>query len=360
VSLSVGAGGAAGLVLASTLTVTLSGAAPARALSSTAAVPAAAQPERVSFGIGPASATGPDHRSDLDYTVTPGVDALDHVAVANYSLIPLRLQLYATDAAETQSGNFGLLPAGDRPTQVGSWISLPAGVSTIAVPAESRARPGIVVIPFSIRIPASASPGDHAGGIVVSLQTVGRNATGQDITLDQRVGVRVYVDVAGPVRAALAIEDLHAGYEGRLDPIGSGRVRVTYRIANTGNVVLGVSQSVKVAGWLGSSASVRAPAITLLLPGASVPETVVVKGMQPEVDETAKVDARSHPVAGLSSAGGVRTSASKGFWAIPWTLIVCVLLVVALVLVWLRRRRRHRATAPEPEAPPLESVEVGA
>jgi hypothetical protein len=320
----------------------------------------AAQPARVSFGIGPASATGPDHRSVYEYTVTPGVDALDHVAVANYSPIPLKLQLYATDAAETQSGNFGLLPAGDRPTQVGAWISLPAGVSTITVPAESRSRPGILVIPFSIRIPANASPGDHAGGIVVSLQTVGRNATGQDITLDQRVGARVYVDVAGPVRPALAIEGLHAGYEGRFDPIGSGRVRVTYRIANTGNVVLGVSQSVNVAGWLGSSASVRPPAITLLLPGASIPEAVVVKGVEPEVHETAKVDAQSLPVAGLASGSGERTSASTGFWAIPWTLIVCVLLVLALVLVWFRRRRRRKAATPEPEAPPLESVEVGA
>src|ERR1700728_1890010 len=62
------------------------------------ATAASAKPSRIAFGVGPASASGPDGRSSFDYSATPGATLFDHVAVINYSTRPATLQLYATDA----------------------------------------------------------------------------------------------------------------------------------------------------------------------------------------------------------------------------------------------------------------------
>src|ERR1700722_6635863 len=76
----------------------------APALPSGAASAPTSAPDRVTFGLAPASATGPDGRPALDYTVSPGEVISDHVAALNYSDQPLTLRLYASDAVETNLG----------------------------------------------------------------------------------------------------------------------------------------------------------------------------------------------------------------------------------------------------------------
>lgn len=163
-------------------------------LPASAAAPSHA---RVTFGIEPASATKPDGRPDFTFGATPGATLLDHVAVVNYSTVPLALQVYATDALTTTNGSFGLPPVTAAPKTVGTWITLPARVVTVHVPAKSSKAPGFVIVPFRLAIPLAATPGDNAGGIVASLQTKGRNSTGQDVILNQRLGTRVFVRIAG-------------------------------------------------------------------------------------------------------------------------------------------------------------------
>ena len=91
------------------------------------------------------------------------------------------------------------------------------------VPAQTPTGPGEVIEPIAVHVPLKAPPGDHVGGIVASLQTVGTNRSGQRVVLDQRVGTRVFVRVSGARwHRSSPSPDLHASYDGTLDPVGKG------------------------------------------------------------------------------------------------------------------------------------------
>lgn len=311
-------------------------------------------PMRVTFGVEPASARGADGRPYFSFGVTPGAVVFDHVSVLNYSSIPLSLQLYATDAIETSGGGFGLLAASTRPTRAGSWISLPPRFATVRVPAESAKAPGQVVVPLIVRVPDHATSGDHAAGVVASLRTVGTNSSGQKVVLLQRVGTRVFIQVAGALAPKLAVTDLHASYEGTLNPIGQGQATVSYLLRNTGNVDLAVDQSVAVSGFLDAK-QVALPKVLFLLPGAALPESVVIHGVWPQFLLRATVVARPMAPAGVNNVPGMpplRTSTS--FWAIPWPLLLLIALVALAGYLAHRTRTRARTRSlalPLPELP---------
>jgi hypothetical protein len=263
----------------------------------------------------------------------------------NYSSIPLALQLYATDAVETSGGGFGLLPANAKPTGVGSWISFPAGTRSVEVPAETGGRPGQVVVPFTVQTPVSATPGDHVGGIIASLQTTGTNSSGQRVVLDQRIGTRVFARVSGPLLPKVVLTGAKATYVGTLNPVGEGRVKVSYLVSNTGNVDLSlVDQSVSVSGLFGSKRRVDVAKIPLLLPGASVPETVVVSGVWPEIIVHPTETVQPLVPVGTSVPSQSVVTSSQTVVAIPWTLIVIIVLVLVAVYLFVRARSRRKAS----------------
>ena len=298
---------------------------------------------RVTFGIQPAGIGSAAVRSEFSISATPGAVVNDNVAAVNYSSAPLSLQMYATDAVETSGGGFGLLPANQKPTDVGSWITLAPGSSTVQVPAATTSGPGRAVVPFVVHVPVKVTPGDHAGGIVASLQTTGSSASGHRIILDQRVGTRVLVLVSGPLTPQLAVTDLHTTYEGTANPVGKGQVKVSYVISNTGNVDLGVDQSVAVSGLIGDNHQVSMPKVPLLLAGKSVAESVVMTGVWPEILLHQSVTAQPVAVPGTTVPGLVPVTASTSVWAIPWTLLAIIVLVILGVILARRRRRKQPA-----------------
>jgi hypothetical protein len=322
------------------LLVALVGAAPA---VSAATTPPAG---RVTFGIEPASATGPDARPNFSFEMTPGAVLFDHVAVVNYSATPLSLQLYATDALETSSGGFGLLPGTVTPTGVGAWISLPPTSSTVEVPPQTATGPGDAVVPMTVRVPASATPGDHVGGIIASLRTVGSNQTGQTVVLNQRIGSRVFIRVAGQLSPQLTLSGLHASYSGTANPFGTGKVAVTYTVSNSGNVTLAVhDQQVSVSGLIDDTHSARLGNIPLLLPGSAVTQKAVVTGVWPQfrLRQTASV----LPVTYVGAQADLSpVSASSTLWVVPWLLLIIILVIIVGIVVWVRRRRSRRAAPP--------------
>jgi hypothetical protein len=319
---------------------------PAAASASASAKPPNAT--RVSFGVAPANAHQPDGQAQFSFGVTPGAVLHDHVAVLNYSSIPLTLALYAADAVTTANGGFGLTPAGTRPTDVAAWITLRPGSATVRVPARTAHAPGSDIVAFTVHVPANATPGDHVGGILASLRTVGHNSSGQSVVLDQRVGSRVFVRVAGTLAPSLTITGLHTSYHSTLNPVGRGAITVSYVVHNTGNVALGFHQSVAASGVLGSSNHVALPAIALLLPGGSLHEQTQLNGLWPQFVEHTTVNLQpvAAPGGDPGSLSSVRATASVV--AVPWALLV-VLAAVSMALtaaLIARRRRRRRTIAP--------------
>jgi hypothetical protein len=295
------------------------------------------------FGIGPANAKGLDRRQAFVYVGRPGTVIKDNVALLNYTFKPLKVRVYANDAFTSDTGAFDVLPAAEKPTDLGAWSNLKPKVVTI--PARSKtpnAPPAQLVLPFRIKVPKNATVGDHAAGIVASEATnnvQGGNVTG--IVVDRRVGTRVYLRVAGAVEPRLEIKDLTASYDGTLNPFGQGSVRVSYRVVNTGNVALSARQAVRVDGLLSTSAAAAAlPDVVQVLPGDDVQFSTVVDGVWPTLRVNAVVTL--DPYAGTPEAPEQfpSVSSSTATWAIPWTLIALAIALIGLGYWWARRSRR--------------------
>ena len=311
-----------------------------RASSPAASSPAAkkAIPRRnATFGVQPASAEEPDDRGYFSIAATTGARVSDHLAVRNYSFSPVKLTLATSDAVNTPSGDFGLLPSDQPSSDLGTWISLPRRFKKVTVPAR-----GFVIVPFEIVIPRDATPGDHAGGLTATLASFAKTTSGQRYRLLQTVGSRVIVRVSGPMRPALVLKDVHARYRGSLNPVGTGRTLVTYTIRNAGNVALGGDQHLRISGLLGLSSSPHpVPRLNVLLPGYSVSRSVVVDGVIPQVWMNAEVSVSPLVLPGTVVRLPDAYARSVHFWAVPWMLFVLIGFV--LLAVWWRRRRRRRS-----------------
>jgi len=216
----------------------------------------------------------------------------------------------------------------------------------VHVAARTKNGPSFTIVGFSLQIPVNVQPGDHAGGIVVSLTTQVKNSKGVLVNLDQRVGLRTYIRINGDLKAALKIEHLRVSFAGPAlvgNPFGGGALTLDYEVHNTGNVLLGAVQSATITSWLGGDTHVKGlPLIPPLLPGASVAVHRVVKGIFPGLHITATVhlDPVAPPQSGqdpLLSA----VSASSSVWAFPWALLILILVVFGGGggFWWWRRRR---------------------
>ncbi|MFG1671429.1 WxL protein peptidoglycan domain-containing protein [Streptomyces sp. Y7] len=300
-------------------------------------------PGRTTFGVQPSAAKKPDTRPNFSYGATPGALVKDHIAVFNYGRKPLTLRVYAQDAFTTADGGFDLFAAEHRPTDAGSWIKLRE--NRVKVPARSR-----VIVPFTLTVPAKATPGDHTAGIVASLSAAGADKKGNKVALDQRVGARVYLRVAGALTPRLAVEDLRTVYQGTANPFGTGTATVTYTVRNTGNVRLAAHQTVSVRDGLGGTAEVaKLRDLPELLPGDSVAVTAKATGVLPAFRDTTSVTIDPEPVRGdIQHRILPRVTSTEAFTAVPWAFLALLLVLAAVAALVLIRRRRRRDTESAP------------
>lgn len=321
-------------------------------------------PNEATFGIQAASATAGDTRPDFTFGGTSGSVISDHVAVSNIGDVPLDLELYPTDAIATSDGSFAIELGLTKPTDLGSWITMNTA-RQITIPARTAKGPTTMIVPFTVSVPSDATPGDHAGAIVVSLHTAAGVSGPASEALDQRVGIRVYFRVAGPIHAGLSIQKLSPTFlrgSSLYNPFGRGSVRMTYEIRNTGNVILGGKQDVKVSGLIGGSTTATTvdgkplAQIPALLPGGSMKFTALAKDVFPSFRVTTTVRVTPLVPVGQIDPGIVVASASVTVWGIPWALVVLILIVLG-ACGWLIWRRRHPSRKTGRHGPPPKNRE---
>jgi len=305
----------------------------------------AAGPDDVTWTVRTASNSFGSDRTGFAYAVEPGASVDDALVVANHGDEALDLSVYAADGYTTESGQFDLLTPDVASAGVGAWLTMRSGPATVSV------EPGASIeLPFTVAVPDDATPGDYAGGVVTSLA---QPDAAQGITVDRRLGIRVNLRVGGELAPSLAVEDVHVGHTGTLNPVAGGDAAVTYTLHNTGNAVLSAYQSVAVSGPFGvlrvDAGAVDAP--PQLLPGERWTVSVPVRGVRP----TVRLDADVTVTPTLTDASGSTSSltpvtATAGTWAVPWVQLVIVLLVAGATVLLprlVRRRRRDRAAAEE-------------
>lgn len=294
-------------------------------------------PATVTYGLGPATKGKLDRRTGYTLLTTRGGTVEDEVAVVNLSTQNLTLNLYAVDALNAPDGELGLKPAAAEVQDAAAWVTLrtPSGKGYVKLKPKQT-----VVVPFSVTVPEDAPVGDHLAGIVVSTVATGQ-APGErasEVTLEQRVALRMALRVAGELKPAMAIEGLQASYAGSLNPVAAGTATLTYTVRNTGNVRLSAVQKVTVGGLTGSSTAGSLPDIPMLLPGASATVTVPVPDVRPGGLLTATVDLTPVTVPGDANPPTEPVTASARLVAVPWLLVGSVILAVLGVLLWLRTR----------------------
>jgi hypothetical protein len=282
----------------------------------------------------------PGTRAFLSYDMAPGATLRDSVTLWNYSNVPLHFQLYATDAFNNTKGAFDLLPGSKPPTDVGSWVTL----TYTDVDLNPRAK---VDIPFTIAVPPTARPGDHAAAILAANQVQGTGPDGKVVNIDRRTGSRMYVRVRGPLEPALAVENVRTVYHSGLSPLGG--FDVTYTVRNAGNVRLAAHRSVKAKGPFGLATKThKLTDLPELLPGNAVTFHEHFSGVPDLIRATGAI--RLEPFSASADVKAPSVERGGHTWAIPWSI------VALLVIVWLARkaylaiRQRRRALRVVPPA----------
>jgi hypothetical protein len=310
-------------------------------LAGAAPVPAdAANAPRITFGVQPGVRNAPDtSRADFSYSATPGARMNDYIAFRNYAYKPVTLQTYAKDAYNSASGAYAVLRRSEKSKDLGAWITLDR--TSVTIPARS-----FVIVPFHIALPANATPGDHDAGILAGIVTQRIQSNGKQVSVEDRVGARVHIRVSGKLRPELLVRKLKSVYHGSFSPFSSGSATVSYEIANTGNIRFSAAQELQLSSMLGGSAHApKLASIPELLPGNSVQQTVKVTGVWPGVRLKATVVLIPAPSPQFPVPTLAPIRAHHSGWAIPWTLLVLLALVVAGAVWYVRRRRRLAAEA---------------
>lgn len=276
-----------------------------------------------------------DDRTSYSYVVDPGGEVEDALVIANRGEEDLVLAVYASDGYTTEGGQFDVDTHDQEATGIGAWAV--AGADTVTVKAGETA-----TVPFTLSVPADATPGDYAGGIVTSLAQSG-SAPG--VSVDRRLGIRMAARVSGDLAPAMAVDDVQVSWGGGLNPFAGGDATVSYAIHNTGNTIISGAQSATIAGpfgWFPVEAG-DAEAPPQLLPGETWRQTVTVADVAALVliTATATVLPTATDAAGSTSALSPVTASATG-WAVPWTLLALIVLVV-LGAVFVPRMLRARA-----------------
>jgi hypothetical protein len=138
--------------------------------------------------------------------------------------------LYPVDATTGSSSGITYLPRSKPRRDVGRWLYLP--VRRVSL------RPGQVrLIAFSVRVPRTATSGEHVGGIVaepVESTVVGTHdhrGTGFEIRFRHLTIVAVELRLPGRSRASLRASRIRVEQRGRLQT-------VLLALQNTGNVIV--------------------------------------------------------------------------------------------------------------------------
>lgn len=210
------------------------------ALALSAAPPALAATDQITWAVSPATDGAVDKRSWVELDLDPGATADQQAAVRNLSDQTVTFRIDAADGYFTDKGRFNMLPSDQESVDAGTWITAP---ETVTVEPG-----GTGIVPFTVTVPDDAEPGDHAAGLAASLVSVGTDVGGSSVGVESRIGFRVMTRVTGDVAPAVAVENLAGDYRLSWNPFQPGALTVTADIVNTGNVRLLLDGSASAQG----------------------------------------------------------------------------------------------------------------
>jgi hypothetical protein len=216
--------------------------------------------ETSGLGISPAGEADNFHLELL-----PGESAARRAIVTNRTGQHHRVLVYPVDATVTTQGGFALGQRDAASRGLAAWMRLP--VSELSLAPHST-----VPLPFHLTVPADAAPGDYTGGIVIEMglpgqaQDVGDGFAVQ-MNLVQRIGVRIYLTLAGQAHRGVHVGQLTS------ERTGDG-IRFSVPVTNTGNVRLESRAHLGFKGFR-LPPGLEMSRVETLLPGSTVALTAL-------------------------------------------------------------------------------------
>ncbi len=240
--------------------------------------------------------------------------------------------------AQGETGTPSFVPATDG---LATWINVQPTVSLSASQEEE--------IPFTITIPKDTAPGGYFAAIFLST-TPPQNAGGQ-VSVGARIGVLIFLDVAGDVKEAGGLLGFSAVNSERV--FSSLPVTFEYRFNNAGGDRVEPSGTLTVLDSIGLTAtSVPAnPSLGNVLPNSirRFPVTWGTDAAPPSDFFGAAGYEWSHFAFGwygahLNLTYGTHNEvaqASYTFFVIPWQLLTLIILALVVLYFLLKRYNRY-------------------
>ncbi|WP_426989289.1 WxL protein peptidoglycan domain-containing protein [Pseudarthrobacter sp. Y6] len=286
----------------------------------------------ITWAVGPSGASGPDGRSWVELELDPGATARDHFAVRNLGDRDVTFSLTAADGYLTPTGRFNMLPSDKESMDAGTWISMEKTVNVAAG--------GTTVVPFTVKVPGNATPGDHAAGIAASTFSEGAQ-DGARLGVESRIGFRVMTRVTGEVQPRLEAQ-AEGNYETSWNPFEPGSVELSVVLENTGNVRLSVDGSTTLNGSRAPAAGTEEARPMELMPGDRRTLHLQSRQVWPLGIMTVPLTVSQGVVAPDGSINGLEPLLQDvAVWAIPvpQLVIIFALFLVTSGSFWGRRRR---------------------
>lgn len=248
-------------------------------------------------------------------------------------------ELGAFDAVYTQDGAFSFINDENNNKDLGGWITLSKKEVTVA-PGNQ------VIVPFTIKVPEDAEPGDHAAAIAVKLKDTRQNVGGMKIVT--RVGCRVYLTIAGEVKIDLRVIKILHEY------LGEGKLRFSVVFDNKGNIRHEPVAKVHLRSLFKDYGTMEKVRLGTIFPGNIGTGTFLWKDKVPWLGrfvadfEITYKDNRTLFSEDVTPGQTFTINKRYVFWILPYRGIAYVLLVLLLLIVirlawqWLIVAHRRR------------------
>ena len=241
-------------------------------------------------------------------SLAPGASGTVQARVSNPANVTQTVTFALRDLLFADDGTPRIANPGPQ-QDVGSWGG--PGRSTFDLPALQT-----VIVPFTVKVPSDAEPGDHVGAIVA----LTANRQGK-FRVVRQIGARFYITVSGEAVRSFTIQSVSAAKNSGWWP---SSVAGTVVLRNTGRTR--IRPKVTIGGK-------KADGSRLLLSRSVEKYTATTK--VPWYGGPVNLSVRA-----VTDDGTVRTS-DKSIFVIPWGLIVSVVVGV-LLLVGLSKLVRRR------------------
>ena len=323
-----------------------------------------APPASAGFGIalrpGHANPDDPATKAYFKPTVAPGETFSDEVIVTNSGDGPIELAVSGVDGLTAPTSGAAYGNRQDPVKQMGTWLNTASGTVTVGPHAE-------LAVPFTVKVPKDARPGDHLGGI--AFEDVHPAAATGNFAVTQIVRAVMGVQVIVPGPAAFAVHVDKASLES-LPGVRAASVLVT--LGNDGTRLGKPSLSVALGGPNGYQKTV-ARALDTILPGDtiaypfawpdvlqpgeySITVTATAPGGAAPVVHTTSAKLGT-PLAGVPAPGVITPAAPAGKshrgYPLMWALVVLAAAAGIGGGLYLGRRSNRVTPPPAAEEPAL-------